>query len=431
MERFCTRQLSIIPLKNNSVMNLKSSEPRLTGIRASRLEVLALVMLLNLAVTNNLAYAQQQQTVVRPRQATQGQQQTTPLPPPPPPKPKLTQPPASQNPATTVTPTPKPATGGEELGDDEVINVDTSLINLQVRVVDRLGRPSNNLRKEDFRVFEDGTPQEVAFFSTEEVPVSYGMAIDTSRSLAGQIVKVIEASKAIVESNKPGDETVLITFRKDAELIQDFTSDKNLLLEKLDDLYVNAGQTAVIDAVYLASEYVATRKVKSDADLRRRALILVTDGEERGSQYAQDELFKFLREQGVQIYVIGFVKELDEEGGFIKKSPRKKAVELINRLAKETGGRAFFPESVSELPKIAEEITRDLRTQYVIGYQPTNKARDGRYRSVRVTVGDAPDKQKRIALTRSGYTPGREGVAPQNSPANSNTTPKLNDRRNN
>ena len=87
----------------------------------------------------------------------------------------------------------------------------------------------------------------------------------------------------------------------------------------------------------------------------------------------------------------------------------------MNKLAKETGGRAFYPESLSELPEIAKEIARDMRTQYVIGYNPTNKARDGSYRQVRVTVADAPGRNKRIAITRSGYTAPREG-SPTNRP---------------
>jgi Ca-activated chloride channel family protein len=115
----------------------------------------------------------------------------------------------------------------------------------------------------------------------------------------------------------------------------------------------------------------------------------------------------------VQIYVIGFVNELDREGGFIRKSPRDKAVNFINRLAKETGGRAFFPESLSDLPKIAEEIVRDMRTQYVVSYSPTNKSRDGSFRSIRVAVADAPGRDKRIALTRSGRVAGREVSVPQ------------------
>ena len=104
----------------------------------------------------------------------------------------------------------------------------------------------------------------------------------------------------------------------------------------------------------------------------------------------------------MQIYVIGFVNELDKEGGLIRKSPRDRAVNLINKLASETGGRAFFPQSVAELPQIANEIVRDLRTQYVLAYNPTNKARDGSYRAIKVSVADAPGRDKRIALTRSG-----------------------------
>ncbi|MBX5477669.1 MAG: VWA domain-containing protein, partial [Pyrinomonas methylaliphatogenes] len=164
-----------------------------------------------------------------------------------------------------------------------------------------------------------------------------------------------------------------------------------------------AGQTAVIDAVYLAADRVTEYKKGDDDDRRRRALILITDGEDRASFYSQNQLFQHLRESNVQIFVIGFVDELDKEGGFIRKSPREKAINLINRLASETGGRAFFPKSLSELPRIAEEITRDLRTQYVIGYSPTNKAHDGTYRSVRVVVANGPGGEKRIAVTRPGY----------------------------
>jgi Ca-activated chloride channel family protein len=101
--------------------------------------------------------------------------------------------------------------------------------------------------------------------------------------------------------------------------------------------------------------------------------------------------------------VIGFVNELDKEGGFIRKSPRERSVNLINKLASETGGRAFFPDSIADLPQIANEIVRDLRTQYVVSYNPTNKARDGSYRAIKVAVADN-GRDKRIALTRSGRT---------------------------
>ncbi|MBV9209416.1 MAG: hypothetical protein JOZ52_02240, partial [Acidobacteria bacterium] len=139
----------------------------------------------------------------------------------------------------------------------------------------------------------------------------------------------------------------------------------------------------------------------------------VTDGEDRDSFYTQEQLFESLREEDVQIFVIGFVNELDDEkkGVFIRKSPKSKAVNLINKLADETGGRAFFPNSLSELPGIAEEITRDMRTQYVIGYYPTNDRRDGTYRAIRVSIGEANGRDKRIAITRPGRTAPRDGIS--------------------
>lgn len=307
---------------------------------------------------------------------------------------------------------------GVEINENDRITIDTDLVNLNVRVIDRNNRPIGNIQKEELSVYENGVPQPIFFFSKEEVPVSYGLAVDTSGSLRSQLAQVIEAGKVIINSNKPGDETFLVRFISSDKIEQmlDFTSNKDDLIDSIDTLYTEGGQTAIVDAVYVSAEHVAEYKKGGTDDRRRRALIVVTDGEDRGSTYKQEELFERLREEDVQIYVIGFVNELDKEGGFIRKSPRDKAVNLINRLAKETGGRAFFPESLSELPQIAEEIVRDLRTQYVVSYSPTNKARDGSYRAIRVTVADAAGKDKRIALTRSGRIAGREGPQPAAKP---------------
>ncbi|HKR59910.1 MAG TPA: VWA domain-containing protein [Pyrinomonadaceae bacterium] len=306
-------------------------------------------------------------------------------------------------------PTPTPP---EEFGEGEVVRVDTELVTLNVRVIDRNNRPIDNVRENEMHVFEDGVEQPIESFSREEVPISYGLAVDTSGSLRSQLQSVIDAGKSIINTNKPGDETFLVRFISSdkIETVQDFTSNQDLLIEALDSLYVEGGQTAVIDAVYLSAERLAEYKKGDDNDRRRRALIVVTDGEDRVSFYKQEQLFARLREQDVQIYVIGFVNELDKEGGFIRKSPRDRSVNLINKLASETGGRAFFPDSIADLPQIANEIVRDLRTQYVVAYNPTNKARDGSYRIIRIGVADT-GRDKRIALTRSGRTAPR-GPAP-------------------
>jgi len=314
------------------------------------------------------------------------------------------------------TPTPTPP---EEIDPGSIVRINAELVQLHVRVIDRNNRPIDNVPRNDFHVFEDGVPQTIETFTREEVPISYGLAVDTSGSLRSQLQSVIDAGKTIINSNKPGDETFLVRFISSdkIETIQDFTSNKELLMDGLDSFYVEGGQTAVIDAVYLSAEHVSEYKKGDEGDRRRRALIVITDGEDRNSFYKQEQLFARLREEDVQIYVIGFVNELDKDAGLIRKSPREKAVALINKLASETGGRAFFPESVAELPQIANDIIRDLRTQYVISYNPTNKAQDGSYRTIKVSVDQASGSDKRIALTRSGRIARRENPNAPKAPA--------------
>jgi Ca-activated chloride channel family protein len=311
------------------------------------------------------------------------------------------------SPTPTPSPTPKASPTPEDdiIDPDEIITVETDLVNLNVRVVDRNNRPVNDVKKEEFKVYEDGVEQEIFNVTTEEVPISYGIAIDHSGSLRSQLQTVIEAGKKIVSSNKEGDATFIVGFVSSdkIELLSDFATDKSLLNETLDQLVTEGGQTAIIDAVYLAAEKAANYK-KGDplSDKRRRALIVVTDGEDKSNSYSEKELFEYLREEDVQIYVIGFVNELDTEKSLIRGSKRDKAIKLINRLASETGGKAYLPNSLDELPRIAEEITKDLRTQYVVSYYPSNKTKDGKFRAIRVTVADVKGRDKRIAITKQG-----------------------------
>ncbi len=305
----------------------------------------------------------------------------------------------------TPTPTPKPAPTIED--DDEPIRIDTELVNLSVRVVDRNNKSIGILSQSDFTVYEDNVAQPIEFFSKEEVPVNYALVVDNSFSLRSQLEKVIEASKILVNSNRPGDETCYIRFVNSEKISieHDFSENKSSLTEKLDEMYVEGGSTAVRDAVFLAVEKVDEyEKSKSPGDRKRRAVILVTDGEDRNSFYQEGQLFDMLREADVQIYTIGFTGELDKEAGFIRKSPQSKAISLLTRLASETGGKAYFPASVAELAQIARDIAGELRTQYSIGYAPTNDRKDGSFRAIRVAIGDGPKKEKRIALTRSGRT---------------------------
>lgn len=308
---------------------------------------------------------------------------------------------------TLASPTATPFVPPTLKDDGEVYKVDTELVNLNVRVVDRNNRPIAKLRQGDFKIFEDDVPQRIEFFSEGEVPTNYSLVIDNSNSLRSQIEQVIEASKILVAANRPADETSIIRFVSSSkiEILEDFTANKTYLNEALDSLYTEGGQTAIIDAVYLAAERVNNyEKSSKSEDRKRRALVLVSDGEDRDSFYKETQLMELLRETDVQIYVVGFVKELSSDRGFITKSPQGKAKAFLERLATETGGKAYFPSDVSELNGIAREIATELRTQYSIGYIPTNEKQDGTYRNIRVMIEDGPNKQKRIPITRAGRT---------------------------
>lgn len=312
--------------------------------------------------------------------------------------------------AQKPTPTPTPIPEEEEVG-----RIDTELVNVDVRVVDRFNRPINGLRENDFRIFEDSVPQKIDFFSKSEVPTNYTLVIDNSGSLRSQIDQVIEASKIMVAANRPDDETSIIRFvsSEKIEILQDFTANKTDLNDALDGQYIEGGSTAIIDAIYLAAEKVTSYE-KSDrsVDRKRRALVLVSDGEDVSSFYTVQQLFELLKESEVQIYVVGFVKDLSTEKGFITKSKQSKAKSFLERLASETGGKAYFPNDVSELNGIAKDIASELRTQYSIGYIPTNDRKDGTFRSIKVMIADGPNAQKRIAITRAGRVAEKEGTAP-------------------
>lgn len=301
-----------------------------------------------------------------------------------------------------------PARGGVE--SDEALAVETDLVNLHVRVADARSRPVADARREDFRVFEDGVEQEIKFFSREEVPINYGLVLGNTRSLRAHVGEMIGAAKTIVEGSRAGDEFFLARFEPRAggvALKWDYTTERAALFPLLDALRGESGAAALRDALYFSASYVARAEDEAAAPvmkaaartLRRRALIVLTDGIDRASHYKEDELFARLAAEGVQVYVVGFL----ETGGASATSPRRReqARSLLTRAADATGGRAFFPASFAELPAVAGEIARDLRTQYVVGYTSKNRARDGRFRVVRVEVSGGGGG--RTAATRPGY----------------------------
>src|SRR5215813_4649130 len=256
----------------------------------------------------------------------------------------------------------KPAQQKPEDDDKDKVTLTTDLVVLDVGVIDASNNIAvMNLSQKDFQVFEDKVPQEIKFFSKEQVPVSVVFTIDTSGSMRGKLDTVIKASVGLVKDSKPGDEPAVIEFRESPELLEEFTTDTQSVIDTLESL-VARSQTSMLDAIYLAAE-----EARTHGKNRRKALIVVTDGLDKENYYKFEDVVKQLQESDVQIYLIGFTQDLEESAGLFKKSQKGKAEQLLTRLATETGGRAYFPKELADVHKIGQQISSDLRTMYAIG----------------------------------------------------------------
>jgi Ca-activated chloride channel family protein len=280
-------------------------------------------------------------------------------------------------------------TGGES------IKIPTEMVQLDVKVTDQNGHSIPGLTRNDFVVYEDKVSQSIELVSSEEAPVSMGLVIDTSGSMRPKIYTVSDAARGLIRQMLPDDEAFLAQFKTEAELVQEFTSSRRELEDALGHLSVNGG-TALLDAIIATADHA-----REKGKWRRKALVVITDGVEKNSSVKENEVIEVMKEDEVQIYLVGFVDE-DESFSLFGRSRAKKAKDLLIRLAEDSGGRAFFPTDVRETPAIAAQIAKDLRAQYVISYYPSNDKHDGSFHSVRVVV-DHGDNRKLIARTRQGY----------------------------
>src|SRR6266403_2786325 len=274
-------------------------------------------------------------------------------------------------------------------------------VRLNVMAVDAHGVPITDLMSEDFRVTEDGATQTVSIALKGNTPTFYGVAIDTSGSLRPIFPLVIAASKQIIERILPDNPTLLIRFISSdkIETVQDFTSNKRRLTDAVDHLYIEGGQSAVLDAVYLAAQRVAGYKFPETNV--RRVLLLLTDGDDRASYYSLQQVLALLRSVDLQIFVISL--SADDRGGRLNEDQPKRSAELLRVLASETGGAAFFPKSPAELKPTINAIFDLVRAEYTIQYKPTKPIEAGIYRPVSVTVSPRSHGENATVLSRPGY----------------------------
>ncbi len=289
----------------------------------------------------------------------------------------------------------------QTLDKEGTIKLDTDLVLLDVSVVDQNNQPIFDLKKDDFSVFEDKVKQNIEDVRREEVPLSFGLVVDTSGSMRSKLQTVTDAAQDLIKQMRVNDEAFVSQFKAEPELVQDFTSDKRELEEALGELFTSGG-TALLDAIIATADYAQEKANTRDGVRRRKALIVISDGLEKNSASKEKEVLEAIKEDEVQIYLVGFIDEDEEGKSFFGKSAGKKAKELLMRLADDSGGRAFFPKDLSEMPAVAAQIAKDLRTQYVISYYPSNDKRDGTFRSLKVMISPKGNR-KMIARSRQGY----------------------------
>ncbi len=267
-----------------------------------------------------------------------------------------------------------------------VFKVDVDMVFVKVSVTDPLNRYVTGLENEHFKVYEDNIEQTISHFNQEAAPISAGIIFDVSASMKdnNNIRKAKNAITRFLQSGNPADEYFLITFNNKTNLAQSFT-DQSSSLENEAAFQKAGGTTALYDAVYMGLD-----QIKRGAH-EKKALIVISDGEDNSSRYTSAEIREFAKEMDVQVYAIGQI------------GPLGTGSSELQRIVKISGGRAFFPNNFNELDYYIDLIHAELRSQYVLGYMPTNRAHDGKWRRIRIKL-DAPQGLPKLILhAREGY----------------------------
>ena len=274
-------------------------------------------------------------------------------------------------------------------GDEYTIRVDVDVVVLHATAQNRKNILVSGLHKDDFQIYEDGVLQPIKYFSHEDIPVTIGLVIDNSGSMGPKRRDVVAAALAFARSSNPQDQMFVVNFNERVSFAlpgnTPFTDQVAQLEVALSRIRTH-GETALYDAVAVALEHLK----KGNRD--KKVLIVISDGGDNASKHKFAEIMAMVGQPDAIIYTIGIFDDQDAD-----RNPG-----VLKRLATDTGGEAFLPESLKDVVPVCEQIARDIRNQYTIAYVPTNRKRDGSYRVVRVKA-TAPGRGSLSVRTRTGY----------------------------
>ena len=303
---------------------------------------------------------------------------------------------------------------------DPPVRLTTDLVLLNVMVADRNGQALLDLKKEEFKVFENGVEQRLSFFGAEETPVSWGLVLDRSSSMKKMMAEVYQAALHVLDEGTDEDEAFIATFNNGVEKIVEFTADRNTLRNSLTGLRAK-GNTALYDAVAFALKQM--RRARH----QKKVLVVVTDGEDNSSRTRFSNLIELAQESDVLIYTVGMFdsmnatmppsryeglnrnRDLDAQSLNVNQNrmPMQREDyfrEYLKELAEITGATAHFPANPSACQETMRTIALEVSRQYSLGYYPTNMNRDGKWRKTKVVVAPQGKKASGYAVrTRAGY----------------------------
>lgn len=303
--------------------------------------------------------------------------------------------PESQNTGDSISKAPPRTAGADSLNTTRSVDlrVNRTLVLINVTVTDPLNRFVTGLEKQNFRLYEDKVEQQITDFSAEDAPISIGLVFDTSGSMGPKLQKSRQAAAEFFKTANPADEFFLVQFNDRPGLSVPFTTDTDKIQSTL-TFTQSKGRTALLDSVYLAMHEM--KRARNP----RKAVLIISDGGDNSSRYTETEIKSAVRETDVQIFAIGIFEGMSNRG----RTPEESAGPgLLNELASQTGGREYAVENVAELPDIAAKIGVELRNEYILGYTPKNKERDGKYRRVQVKLNQPRGLPPLKAYFRLGY----------------------------
>jgi Ca-activated chloride channel family protein len=275
----------------------------------------------------------------------------------------------------------------------QIFRTGTDVVLLPTTVTDGAGRLVPGLDKADFQVYEDGVLQEITNFSRDPQPIALSLALDTSTSMELKIGVVQEAASGFVRRLGPNDTAQIIDFDSQAKVLQTFTHDQDALEQAVRRTQAG-GSTSLYNAIYTAISELKRARVSSADEVRRQAIVLLSDGEDTSSIVPYEDVLDLAKRSEVILYAIGLrEKDTPASHGW------NEAEFVLRSLAQETGGRVFFVSDINQLSGLYGQIADELANQYMIGYTSKNPKRDGAWRRIVVKVS----REGVVARTKSGY----------------------------